>query len=123
LVDLVSSKLLQELSINPTSGQYTLSQGIIYYKSRVWLGNAIEIQQQVLFALHASAVGGHLGYEATYHRVKKLFAWPQLKQAVKDYVAQCTTCQQAKTERVAYPGLLAPYQFQKVLGKLSPWIS
>lgn len=42
------------------SGQYTLSQCIIYFKNRMWLGNATEIQQQVLFALHASAVGGIL---------------------------------------------------------------
>lgn len=108
LANPASSKLLQELSVNSNSGHYTFSQGIIYYKSRVWVGNAIAIQRQVLTALHASAVGRHSGYEATYHRVKKLFAWPQLKQAVKDFVTQCTTCQQAKTERVAYPGLLAP---------------
>jgi hypothetical protein len=98
-----SSKLPQDLLVSNSSGPYTLSQGIIYYKSRVWLGNAVEIQQQVLFTLHTSALRGHSGYEATYHRVKKLFAWPQLKQSVKDYVAKCTVCQQAKTERVAYP--------------------
>jgi hypothetical protein len=40
--------------------------------------------------------------------VKQLFASFKLKQSVKDYVAQCSICQQAKTEKVAYPGLLAP---------------
>ena len=103
-----TAKLLQELSIQSPSGHYTLTKGIIYFKSRIWVGNATSIQQQILFALHASAVGGHSGYEATYHRVKRLFAWPQLKQSVKEFVAQCTVCQQAKTERVASPGLLSP---------------
>lgn len=57
-------------------------------------------------ALHASAIGGHSGYEVTYNRVKKMFAWPKMKQSIKDFVAQCPICQQAKSERVAYPGLL-----------------
>jgi hypothetical protein len=72
------------------------------------VGNATRVQQQIMYALHASAVGGHSDFEVTYHRVERLFAWPQLKQSVKDYVAQCATCQLAKTERIASPGLLSP---------------
>lgn len=106
--DAETSKLLQELSVKSPSGHYALIKGIIYFKSRIWVGNATNIQQQILYALHNSAVGGHSGFEATYHRIQKLFAWPSMKQIVKDYVARCTTCQQAKTERVAYPGLLSP---------------
>lgn len=72
------------------------------------MGNATRVQQQILHALHAGAVDGHSGFEVTYHRVKRLFAWPHLKQSVKEYVAQCTICQQAKIERVASSGLLSP---------------
>lgn len=100
--------MLQELSIQSHSGHYTLTKGIIYFKSRIWVGNAPDIQHQILFALHNSAVGGHSGYEATYSRVKRLFAWPHLKQSVKDYVAQCVVWQQAKTEKIASPELLSP---------------
>lgn len=59
-------------------------------------------------ALHASAIGGHSGYKVTYYKIKKLFAWPKMKQIVKEFMAKCSICQQAKSERVAYPGLLAP---------------
>lgn len=59
-------------------------------------------------SLHTNAVRGHSGLEVTYHKIKTLFAWPKLKQTVKTFVSQCAVCQQAKTERVAYPGLLAP---------------
>ena len=96
------------MAVQSSSGHYTLTNEIIYLKSSIWIGNAIAIQQHILFALHASVVGGHSGYEATYHRVKRLFAWSHLKQLVKDYVAHCSICQQAKTERVASPGLLSP---------------
>lgn len=58
-------------------------------------------------------MGVHSGFEATYYRMKKLFAWPHLKQLVKAFVASCTICQQAKPERVASPGLLAPLSLPK----------
>lgn len=89
-------------------GFFTLQDGLIKYKGRVWIGSNSALQAQILASLHASAVGGHSRLEVTYHRVKHLFAWPKLKQSVKTFVAQCSVCHQAKTERVAYPGLLAP---------------
>jgi putative transposase len=66
------------------------------------------MQQKILSSLHSSAIGGHSGYEVTYKRITHLFSWPQLKQSVKYFVAQCTICQQAKSDRAAYLGLLAP---------------
>lgn len=89
-------------------GQHALQDGLIKYKGRLWLGNTPALHSKVLSSLHSSAIGGHSGYEVTYKRVKNMFAWPKLKDTVKEFVAQCTTCQQAKNERVAYPGLLAP---------------
>lgn len=103
-----STKLLAELSISSPVGRYTLRQGLIYYKDRIWIGHSKSLQDKILLALHSSAIGGHSGYEATYMRTKKLFAWPKMKQAIRDFVAQCSVCQQAKTERVHYPGLLVP---------------
>lgn len=58
--------------------------------------------------MHSIAIGGHSGSEVTYRRVKHIFAWTKMKQFVKTFVSQCTTCQQAKADRVAYPGLLSP---------------
>lgn len=91
-----------------TQGFYTLQEGLIKYKGRVWIGNSPALQSKVLNSLHSSAVGGHSGFEVTYKRIKTLFAWPRLKQSVKDFVSQCSVCQQAKHERAAYPGLLSP---------------
>jgi transposase InsO family protein len=66
------------------------------------------MQDKILNSLHASPIRGHSGYEVTYKKVKNLFAWHKLKDSLKHFVAHCTTCQQAKTDRAAYPGLLAP---------------
>jgi transposase InsO family protein len=104
-----AQSLLTELSLHPTTeGPYSLHQGLICYKDRVWLGNNLSVHQQVLSALHDSALGDHSGFPVTYRRVKQLFSWPGLKKTVKDYVTSCSICQQVKSDRAKYPGLLQP---------------
>lgn len=105
--DPVTKQLLTELSLNASSNSdYSLSQGIIRYKGRIWVGQNLLAQNHILQALHASGIGGHSGIQATYHRVKSLFAWPKLKHSVQQYVQSCEVCQQAKVEHVKSPGLL-----------------
>lgn len=99
-----TAKLLTELSLTGQNEKgFSLVDGTIRYKGRVWVGNNTLAQQHILTALHDSSVGGHSGVAATYHRVKQLFAWPALKQTVQVLVQQCQTCQQAKSEHVKYP--------------------
>lgn len=43
-----------------------------------------------------------------YQRMRRLFSWPGMKQAIRDYVALCTVRKEAKPEHVPYPGLLQP---------------
>lgn len=72
------------------------------------VGNNSTAQDHILIALHDSGVGGHSGISSTYARVRQLFAWPNLKQTVQDFVRECQICQQAKTERIKTFGLLQP---------------
>ena len=102
-------ELLKELAVNTNNEKgYSLQDGVIKYKDRIWVGHNVFAQQHILQALHASGVGGHSGISATYNRVKSLFAWPKLKQSVQQFVQQCQICQQAKVEHTKLPGLLQP---------------
>ena len=102
-------KLLTELALHsPNKNGFSLEEGVIRHKGRVWLGQSQLAQQHVLQALHSSGVGGHSGFHATYHRIKALFGWPKMKDAIKQYIKECTICQQAKVEHVKLPGLLDP---------------
>lgn len=104
-----AKKLLTQLSLkSPDDNDYSLHDGVIKYQDRIWLGNHHEAKQAILLALHARGIGGHSGITATYHKIKALFAWPNLKRDVKDYVTACTVCQQAKPEHTRMPGLLQP---------------
>ena len=67
--------LLQELSlVSPNAKGYSLNQGIIRFRDRIWLGNNKEAHNAILLSLHDSGVGGHSGFLGTYQRVKALFS-------------------------------------------------
>ena len=104
-----TKQLLAELSISGENERgFSLQNGIIKYKGKIWVGGNELAQQHILQALHASGIGGHSGIQGTYHRVKAIFAWPKLKNTVIQFVQGCQVCQQAKTEHVKLPGLLQP---------------
>jgi hypothetical protein len=103
-----TAKLLAALTISSPQGQFTLSNGVIHYKSRIWVASSPDLQTKIIQALHSSAIGGHSGFLVTYMKIKKLFAWTGMKQMIHQFVSTCLTCQQAKTERIKYPGLLQP---------------
>jgi hypothetical protein len=107
--NVVATKLLSQLATQPDSvPRYSLLQGVIHYRDRVWLGSSKTIQQQVLEAFHSSPVGGHSGAPATYCRLKRFFYWPGMKEDVWAFVRHCSVCLQAKPDHARYPGLLQP---------------
>ncbi|WVZ71633.1 hypothetical protein U9M48_020200 [Paspalum notatum var. saurae] len=104
-----TKELLTELSLTGSYGKgFSLVDGVIRFKGRIWLGSHKEAHQAVLLALHSSGLGGHSGVTATYQKIKDLFAWPNMKNDIKDYIAACTVCSQAKPEHCKLPGLLQP---------------
>jgi hypothetical protein len=107
--DVRAQALLAALATSRSdSTHYTLHSGIIRYKGRVWVGNDPSIHKNIMSALHDSPLGGHLGFPVTYRKIKQIFAWAGMKSAVKEFVANCSVCQQAKSDRSKYPGLLQP---------------
>ena len=104
--DVSTQKLLIRLATEPEGhDSFKLQNGIIRQHGHVWLGNNITLQKKVLEVLHAGVIGGHSGFNATYHRVRRLFTWLGMKQHIMSFVEECQICKQAKPERVRYPGL------------------
>ena len=93
---------------SPNAQGFTLHDGVIRFNGRIWVGNNSAVQTKIISALHSSAVGGHSGQLATYHRINKLFWWKGLKKDVENFVKQCQVCQQAKHLLTSPPGLLQP---------------
>lgn len=82
--DKFSSQLLAELSLNPKAREhYTLQQGLIRYKGRIWVGNNTDLQLKLIKELHDNPARGHSGFPVTYRRIKHLFAWLGMKQQIQ----------------------------------------
>lgn len=100
---------LTELAIaSPDANGYELKEGIIRLHGRVWIGSNSALQTKLITAFHSSAVGGHSGADATYQRLKRLFAWKGLKSQVREFVRQCDICQHAKHNHSHPAGMLQP---------------
>lgn len=86
----------------------TLQSGVIRQRRRLWIGANSALQTKLITALHHSAIDGHSGATATYHRVRKLFAWSGLKRVVEEFIKQCPIGQHAKHENTHPSGKLQP---------------
>jgi len=103
--------MLQKLSIDSSAlPGFSLHNGLLRYKRRIWVGSDDKLQHKIMSALHASAVGGHSGVPVTFSRIRRLFAWHGMKSAFCLFVQSCTVCQQAKPYRARLPGLLQPLE-------------
>lgn len=87
---------------------YNFRNGILSYKGRLFVGSNTNLREALMQQAHASPVGGHLGYDKSLHRLRCDFYWPGLKQHLRQFIWECTICQQNKHENVAPRGLLQP---------------
>jgi hypothetical protein len=87
---------------------YSPHSGIIRYKGKIYIGNDNELKNKIVSSLHSSAIGGHSSITATYHRVKRIFYWLNMKKNVENFVTECPVYQRARVEHCQYRGLLAP---------------
>jgi hypothetical protein len=86
ITDLDAQDLLVRLAIkSPDEHGFSLQQGVIKYKEKVWIARNSALQTRIIAALHSSVIGGHSGTQTTYYRVKKLFHWKGLKADVENF--------------------------------------
>jgi hypothetical protein len=73
-IDSEAIALLQELALaSPNAQGYSLSEGVIRHKTRIWVVNNSAQHMKLIATFHTSALGGHSGIQATYQRLKKMF--------------------------------------------------
>jgi hypothetical protein len=109
----MSDPSTKELLINLQQGQgypkgYTLQQGLILYKGRLFIVKNSDFKAQVLQYLHSNPSAGHSGYHKTVQRAKSDFFWKGMRKDIKQLVRECTVCQENKSELIHPPGLLQP---------------
>jgi hypothetical protein len=104
-----AQQLLAQLALtSPNAQGYVLDRGLIRKGPLIWIGHNTALQTKLIAAFHSTAIGGHSGVNATYHRLKKLFLWKGMKTDVDTYVKQCSICQHTKHSHSHPAGLLQP---------------
>ncbi|KAG3116416.1 hypothetical protein PI125_g4664 [Phytophthora idaei] len=83
--------------------RYTLDGGLLYYSTdpedapRVVVPPDEDLKYRILYEVHDTPVGGHLGREKTYGSVSTMYWRPKLYKWVGTYVRTCETCQRTKS--------------------------
>jgi hypothetical protein len=109
LTDPATTTILHSLQQGTTCPHgFSLQQGLIIRKGRLWLVKDSPFQHKVLEFIHSNPSAGHSGYHNTVHRATTNFYWPGMRKDIKKFVRECSVCQENKPETVASPGLLQP---------------
>jgi hypothetical protein len=67
--------------------------------SRIHVAETTPSEQEelkIFHEMHMKPMGGHLGMNKTYERMKLFINWPGMKQEIEDYVKKCEICQKNK---------------------------
>ena len=104
LVQLI--KHLQQPSHKPS--KYTWEAGQLCRKGKLIVGLDAALRTELLDHFHGSAVGGHPRVQQTMARIRGVVYWKGLKKNVRQYIWECSICQQCKYDTTASPGLIQP---------------
>ncbi|XP_019158364.1 PREDICTED: uncharacterized protein LOC109155092 [Ipomoea nil] len=82
---------------------WTVRDGLLFKGTKLVLIPSSKFIPVVLSEIHGST---HEGVQKTIHRIRREFYWPKLADSVREFIAQCTICQQHKWENTHPSGLL-----------------
>lgn len=90
-------KLMREVAVGSIEKKgYTVVSGRLFYKNYLVLPRLSVHIPQILHEYHDGVMGGHSGILKTIKHIQQLFYWPRMKEDVKKYVTECSTCQKHK---------------------------
>lgn len=88
--------------------QFSLQSDRIFYQNHVYVPDVDNWRMKLMREFHCGEIGGHSGWLRTHKRLYRNFAWPNMKNQLKKFVAECIVCQQNHYEATFSPGLLQP---------------
>ena len=65
-------------------------------------------QHQMLQLFHSTPLGGHLGVQKTYHKMRSRIYWEGMKKDLKNFVKRCIPCVKRKSCKLHHYGDLHP---------------
>lgn len=99
------TKLVQEINLGTTGSNWAFSNGLVTYKGRVYLPTNSPLIPNIISSIHNAT---HEGIQKTLYRVQADFYWQGQKASVREFIQNCSVCQQNKWENLHLAGLLQP---------------
>lgn len=93
-------------------GSPSFSNGLIYYKNRLFVPDTLELRNKVMQDFHSSPSAGHSGIKRT---LAASFYWPNLKKSVEAFISSCKECQHVKYSTSQPLGLLQPLSIPELI--------
>src|SRR5437762_1515114 len=112
------SRIKDALERGETFHEYSLEDGMVCYRRRIWIPDDNSLRLLVAGASHDTKVAGHFGKHKTLDLIRRDFHWPSLDKWIAKYVKECDHCQRNKTVRHREYGLLQPLEIP-----YAPWSS
>ena len=108
------SQIIQGYSTDPwfssasNTAQLDIYQGLYYQGDALVVPDILELKRMILRELHDANYAGHVGYHRTIHNVQRMYWWPGMHRAIREYVRGCKVCQQDKQLQSQPAGKLIP---------------
>ena len=51
-----------------------------------------DLKKLIMIEVHASGLGGHVGFRKMYSILKTRFYWPRMRQDVDTFIRECGVC-------------------------------
>lgn len=88
--------------------KYSWRQNQLRRKGKLVVTNSLELKTQLLKLYHDTSTGGHFGVLVIGRRLGSLVYWKGMWKMVREYIRQCSVCEQNKYETLASSGILQP---------------
>ena len=117
-------ELIKELERDPKSKpHFTFINGVVRYKSRLYVGKVEEVRNNIMEVIHASSEGGHTGFIGTYHKAKAHFYWLGMKAEIRNGLQVVMCVKGIKGKMLNQLGYCSHSLYQNRRGNILAWIS
>src|SRR5260363_402636 len=88
----------QRRSLQAQSKFFEVKRGLVYKKDKHRKNRLLRVIQKyevepVVFLTHTHPLGGHLGKDIMFNKIRNKYYWPQMYEDIRDYVKTCDACQ------------------------------
>jgi hypothetical protein len=80
--------------------------GVVKYMNRLVVPKSDEHSRKILDEAHNSKLSIHLGSNKMYHDLHHVYWWPNMKQDITKYIAECDICGRVKADHLCTSGFL-----------------